>query len=60
MKNHIPTVEELRGKSAHELSAIFRKASVIAADATRPALEREAASKTIENVRHCWQPPSGP
>jgi hypothetical protein len=32
MKNYIPTIEELRGKSARELSVIFRNASMIAAD----------------------------
>jgi len=32
MKNYIPTIEELRGKSARELSMIFRNASMITAD----------------------------
>ncbi|CAB3764339.1 hypothetical protein [Paraburkholderia solisilvae] len=53
MQNHIPTIEELRGKSARELSAIFREASVIAADATRPAQERKAALKIVENIQRC-------
>lgn len=56
MKNYIPTIEELRGKSARELSVIFRNASMIAADITRPVQEREAAVKTIQNVRRCCHP----
>lgn len=49
MKNYIPTIEELLGKPANELRAIFRKASAVADDGTRPAQEREAASRSVEN-----------
>lgn len=53
MKNYTPTIEELLGKPASELRAIFRKASAVADDETRPAQEREAAFRTVENVRRC-------
>lgn len=54
MKNYVSLIEEPRGRSAREPSAIIRAASVIAAAATRPAVERVAASKTSENVRPAW------
>ena len=60
MKNHIPTIEELLDKPASELRAIFRKASALAEDGTRPAQEREAASRTVENVRRCLRRSPGP
>lgn len=53
MNDYIPTIEELLGKRARELSAIFRKASNIASDRNRPTQDRVAAAKTVENVRRC-------
>ena len=51
MKNSIPTIVFLQGKSVSELRVIFRKASEIANNDHRPEAERHAAIKTIENVK---------
>jgi hypothetical protein len=53
MKNHIPTIEELLSRPKRELDAIFRKAADIAIDAKQTSQAREAAAKTLENVRTC-------
>lgn len=47
------TIEELKQKSPRELEAIFRKASEIASADMYPAQERDAAKRTMENVRRC-------
>lgn len=60
MNNYIPTIEELIEKPERELSAIFRKASAVAADRTKPPQPRAAASRTVENVRRCLPRPPGP
>jgi len=60
MTTHIPTINELLAKPTGELSAIFRQASTVAADATRPAQERDAASRTAETVRRCIGQRPGP
>ncbi len=51
MKNDIPTIEELLGLPKGELQAMFRTATSLASDQTRPPAEREAAAKTAENIR---------
>jgi hypothetical protein len=53
MTRNSPTIEELKQKSPGELEAIFRKAAEIASADTYPAPEREAARRTLENVRRC-------
>lgn len=53
MTNHIPTIEELLGLPKRELDAIFRRASGIASDAAQEPQAREAAARTLENVRSC-------
>ena len=53
MKNHIPTIEEMLCLPKRELDAIFRNAADIAGDATQTSQAREAAAKTVENVRSC-------
>jgi len=58
MKNDIPTIEELLGLPKGELQAMFRDATSVAADQTRPAIERVAAAKTAENIRRSL--PSAP
>lgn len=54
------TIEELKQKSPRELHAIFRKAAEIAATDIRPAQERKAAKRTMENVRRCLPNPLTP
>ena len=51
MKNFIPTIDDLLHLPKRELDAIFRKAADIADDATRTPQARQAAAKTVENVR---------
>lgn len=51
MKNDIPTIEELLGLPKGELQAMFRIATSLASDQTRPSAERKAAAKTAENIR---------
>lgn len=53
MTRYSPTLEELKQKSPRELEAIFRKATEIASADTYPPQERDAARRTIENVRRC-------
>lgn len=53
MKNYIPTIEELLRLPKRELDAIFRKAASVASDTTQAPQAREAATKTVENVRRC-------
>jgi hypothetical protein len=53
MTRYSLTIEELKQKSPRELEAIFRKATEIASADTYPAQERDAARRTIENVRRC-------
>lgn len=51
MKSYITTIEELKGKPKSELNVIFRKAvEAVASDKVSP-LEREAAKRTVDNVR---------
>ena len=57
MTDHIPTIEELLRLPKRELDAIFRKAAGIAGDATRDPQTREAATKTVENLRRCQPRP---
>ena len=58
MKNNIPTIEELLGLPKGELQAMFRNATSVASDETRPTAERQAAAKSAENIRRCL--PSAP
>lgn len=51
MQNHIPTIEELLRMTKGELQAMFRNATSLASDQTRPSAERMAAAKTAENIR---------
>lgn len=60
MTNHIPTIEELLGLPKRELDAIFRKAADIASDETQNPEARDAASRTIENLRRCQLRPPTP
>ena len=60
MKNDIPTIEELLGLPKGELQAKFRNATSLASDQTRPPAEREAAAKTVENIRRCLTNAPGP
>ena len=51
MKSYITTIEELKGKPKSELNVIFRNAvEAVASDKVSP-LEREAAKRTVDNVR---------
>lgn len=60
MKNDIPTIEELLRLPKGELQAMFRKATSLASDQTRPSTEREAAAKTVANIRRCQPRFPGP
>lgn len=60
MKNDIPTIEELLGLPRGELQAMFRIATSLASDQTRPSAERKAAAKTAENIRRCLPNAPGP
>lgn len=60
MQNKIPTIEELLHLPKRELDAIFRKASAVAGDATKEPQAREAATKTVDNVRRCQIRPPTP
>jgi hypothetical protein len=51
MQNHIPTIEQLLRMPKGELQAMFRIATSVASDQTRPSTERAAAGKTIDNIR---------
>lgn len=60
MKTYITTIEELKGKTKSELSAMFKRAAEIAATAARQSPEREAARRTMQNIRHCLTLKNGP
>jgi len=60
LTDHIPTIAELVGRPERELTAIFRKATAVATDATQPRGARQAAAKTVENVRRCLNRPPAP
>lgn len=60
MKNDIPTIEELLGLPKGELQAMFRNATSLASDQSRPSAERKAAAKTAENIRRCLPNAPGP
>lgn len=60
MTNHIPTIEELLALPKRELDAIFRRAAAVASDATQGPQTREAAERTVENVRRCQLRPPTP
>lgn len=51
MKNYIPTIEDLRRKPITELHVIFRNAAEIEGNERIGAEERQAASRTVENVK---------
>lgn len=53
MNTHIPSIQELNRKTVPELRAMFGKAASIAASDLRPAQERAAAQKTLENIKRC-------
>jgi len=50
MQNHIPTIQELKGKSERELRSIFR-AAVEASRSSPLAAQRLVALKTAEVVQ---------
>ncbi|OPF64407.1 hypothetical protein [Hydrogenophaga sp. H7] len=60
MKSYIPTIDELLRLPKRELDAIFRRAASVASDATQGPQAREAAERTVENVRRCRLCPPGP
>lgn len=60
MKNDIPTIEELLRMSKGELRAKFKIAALVAADLSRPSTEREAAAKTVSNIRRVQPLHPGP
>ncbi|MCC6143186.1 MAG: hypothetical protein IT368_05205, partial [Candidatus Hydrogenedentes bacterium] len=55
-----PTIEELLGLPKGELQAMFRNATSLASDQTRPSAERKAAAKTAANIRRCLTNAPGP
>ncbi len=60
MKNDIPTIEELLSLPKGELQAMFRIATSVASDQTRPTAERGAAVQTVEHIRRCLPNAPGP
>lgn len=60
MKTYITTIEELKGKPKSELTAMFKNAAEIAATAALQSPEREAAGRTMMNVRYCLTLHDGP
>lgn len=54
------TFDELKDKPVHELGAIFRKAAQLAVMPEASPQEREAAVRTMVNVRRCLTRPTGP
>ena len=60
MKTYITTIEELKGKTRSELNAIFKDAAEVAAAAAHQSAEKEAANRTMENVRRCLRQRDGP
>lgn len=53
MNTYVPTIEELNRQPKSELCAMFRHAASVAASAQRPAQERAAAQKALENIQRC-------
>jgi hypothetical protein len=51
MNTHIPTIPDLNRKTVRELHAMFRNAASIATSDQSPAPEREAAQKTLEDIK---------
>jgi hypothetical protein len=60
MKTYITTIEELQGKTRSELNAIFKDAAQVAATAALHSAEKEAAKRTMENIRRCLIQRDGP
>ncbi len=56
MKSYITTIEELKGKPKSELNVIFRKAVEAVASDKVSSLEREAAKRTLQNVKRIITP----
>lgn len=54
------TIEELKQKSTRELHAIFRKAAEIAAPEAHSRQDRDAAKRTMTNIRRCLALRFGP
>ncbi len=54
------TFDELKDKPVHELGAIFRKAAQVAVTQNASPQEREAAERTMVNVRRSLSRPTGP
>lgn len=54
------TIEELKQKSTRELHAIFRKAAEIATPEARSRQDRDAAKRTVTNIRRCLALRFGP
>lgn len=50
MTTHIPTIQELDGKTVSELHAIFRNATSISGNEQRSEAERKAARQTLTNI----------
>ena len=51
MNTYVPTTHELNRQSESELRVMFRHAASVAASEQRPANERAAAHKTLENIQ---------
>ena len=51
MNTYVPTTHELNRHSESELRVMFRHAASVAASDKRPATERAAAHRTLENVK---------
>ncbi|MBP6895213.1 MAG: hypothetical protein KBC94_12415 [Pseudacidovorax sp.] len=60
MKNDIPTIEELLRMPKGKLQAMFKIATLVASDRTRPLTEREVAAKTVKNIRQAQPLHPGP
>ncbi len=60
MKTYITTIEELKGKTRRELNAVFKKAAEIASTAAPQSQERDAAVRTMKQVRLCLTRHDGP
>lgn len=51
MKTYITTIDELKGKPRSELNAIFKRAAEVASAVGSQASEKDAAKRTLDNVR---------
>ena len=51
MNTYVPTTHELNRHSESALRAMFRHAASVAASEQRPANERAAAQKTLQNIQ---------